>query len=228
MKKRKSLRQLRTELAVKKDSPAVNSDRDDDDVAVFAEDGESDDNTAETTVAAPAETADESSPFSVVKVKVNDQVMSIDLGEELRIANIIADRQEVVSKMAFWGAVAAAAAEARDIEDLAFRHWHANSRKAHLDEDPKLASWKVETFIEATAEFRLMKERMIEADRNYASARVLQEAYRRKAKLIEVMTYIESGVHAGISGIGEDRGGSPDPRLAVMEEALRGRRRGVE
>lgn len=159
-----------------------------------------------------------------VSITVNDQKEVVNLKEVLRVENIEADRQECISNMAFWGKVAAFAVEERDQLDIEFRHWLAVSRKLHLDSDAKLAQWKVEVLIEATPEFRLHRERIVEADRTVAVARVLYETHKRKVKMIEAMTFAEGGERRAISGVGVAAGDDyeSDPRIGAMADSLTG------
>lgn len=112
-----------------------------------------------------------------VRVNVDTSELTIDS---------IDQAQRTSSRMiAFWASVWGAAEAEREVADAKYRQWRAQATKALLDDDPKLAEWKVKAAIEAHADFLRLKNALAKAIDHATTARGMWEACIRRSNLAQ-------------------------------------------
>ena len=124
-----------------------------------------------------------------ISLNVYGETVAVDLNRLLVISEAPElDRQVVAAKLAYWGKVWAEAQREYDEADIAYRHWRAVSRSnfhnATDDKGKNLAEAKITDLIEATAEFRMLKTQIAEAQFQVNAARVVYESLGHKARML--------------------------------------------
>jgi hypothetical protein len=126
----------------------------------------------------------------IVAITVEGEEHVVDLEKELTIAQSFEkDRDEVPAKIAFWGAVWAAATFEVDVADIAYRSWWASScLNVNNSIDPTtgkpMSQYKTEYSVEQDPTFRVMKMTIAEAQMVANKAKVLHEAYLHKSMIL--------------------------------------------
>jgi len=118
---------------------------------------------------------------SVEKLTIGEETFEIDVVAECRITDLDKDMAEVAARIAYWGAVLGAAIEERDLCEARYRAWRAKINTAALEEDPKIAEWKVKATIEADKTFMQYKEASARAEHNVATLNYLIRALMEKS-----------------------------------------------
>lgn len=102
---------------------------------------------------------------NVVQVTVDGQSVTLDVDRDTAIVDIDGDMQEIASRIAWYGAVLAAAIESRDLADAEYRHWRAAFTEDRLAKEPKSAEWKTKAAMESNRRFLDHKRRIAECQR---------------------------------------------------------------
>ena len=123
--------------------------------------------------------------FGVIDITVNGCPRQIDVDSMLEICDISTDMNHVAAQMAYWGSVLSFAEAERLKADTAYRNWRANRGKKIVDSNGKISEWKVKQSIEATSTFLSLKEALADAVRHATLCRVLVDAFRVKANMLQ-------------------------------------------
>jgi hypothetical protein len=124
-------------------------------------------------------------PFGHIDIKVAGIPVTLDVDDKLAITDIDADMATVSSDIAFWGDVWSAAQEEATNADAHYRNWRATFTKSLLEEDPKLAEWKVKANIEGHPDFVKWKAAIARAERNVILARAMVDAFDGKRATLQ-------------------------------------------
>jgi len=123
--------------------------------------------------------------FQELKIKVDGQVVTVNLAEELGVDDLDEGMSTVAAHMAYWGNVWASAEQELQKLDAVYRRWRAAAGQAELTRDPKQAEWKVKQNIESTDEFTKLKTGLALAQRNVTLCRAMYESFRIKANTMQ-------------------------------------------
>jgi hypothetical protein len=126
-----------------------------------------------------------SDDFGKMEIEVDGKAVDIDLAADLTIDDLSKDMDEVAAKMAYWGAVWAAAEAEAERVDTHYRSWRAEYGRQLLEANEKLAEWKVKQEIEASPKFKRYKEGVAIATRNKTMLRAIFESWRVKASQLQ-------------------------------------------
>ncbi len=124
-------------------------------------------------------------PFGQIDIKVAGIPVTFDVDEKLAIYDVDSEMDTVSADIAFWGDVWSSAQEEATNADAHYRAWRAALTKQLLDEDPKLAEWKVKANIEAHPAFLKWKAAIAQAERNVILARAMVEAFDGKRATLQ-------------------------------------------
>ncbi len=120
-----------------------------------------------------------------IKIKVEGELIEVDLDEELTINDMGEDQQFVAARMAFWGSLAAAAEGEKIRTDAYYRTWRAKLGSTILKKDPKTAEWKVRQQIEADENFEKLKASIAAAQQNVSICKNTFESFKTKASQLQ-------------------------------------------
>lgn len=124
-------------------------------------------------------------PFGHIDIRVAGIPVSMDVDEALSISDVDSEMDKVSAQVGFWGDVWSSAQEEVTNADAHYRAWRATLTKQLLDEDPKLAEWKVKANIEAHPKFTMWKAAIAQAERNVILARALVDAFDGKRATLQ-------------------------------------------
>lgn len=125
------------------------------------------------------------SKFDKIDIKVDGEHISVDIADELEIADISTEMSQVAAKMGFWGNVWGGAEEEKVRVDGHYRQWRAQVGQSVMAADPKMAEWKVKQEIEAHPEFLRFKDAAAKAEGNVVKIRSLFQAFDKKANQLQ-------------------------------------------
>jgi hypothetical protein len=120
-----------------------------------------------------------------IDLSINGETVTVDTDSLLVINDVGGDMDVVAAQMGYWATLHASAERERVQADAYYRQWRAESGKALLDEDPKLAEWKVKQLIEENKTFKTLKSALSEAVRNVTIAKGLYDALKTKANMLQ-------------------------------------------
>ncbi len=123
--------------------------------------------------------------FESVTMVIDGHPVEIDLDGELAIGELTEDMTVVAAKMAYWGAVWAAAESERERAEAHYKHWRADQTQMILDANDKMAEWKVRAEIESSAAYLEIKEKLALSVRNAILSKSIVDAFRVKASLLQ-------------------------------------------
>lgn len=120
------------------------------------------------------------SKFETLDIKVDGEVISAPIVNDLTIQSIGVEMDTVAAAIGYWGNVLAAAQEDLAAADSVYRNWRAQMTEDQLQDDPKLAEWKIKAKIESHADFLAYKEKIARAARNVTILENVIDAYKVK------------------------------------------------
>ncbi|KKN12966.1 hypothetical protein LCGC14_1011190 [marine sediment metagenome] len=116
---------------------------------------------------------------------VDGELVVCDLDNDFLIDDIDDGMAKAPGRIAFFGQAYAASIEEEARVTAHYRHWKAKLGQAITEDDPKLAQTKVTQRIEATPDFLTHKEAQARALRNVESLRLIVEAFKAQASLLQ-------------------------------------------
>lgn len=119
--------------------------------------------------------------YTGITIKVDGELIDIDLAEDLIIRDLAGDMDHVAAKIGHWGDMLGVAEAEKILVDAAYRSWRADFGRVLLATNEKLAEWKVKAAIEASPDFMQHKEKIATAQRNVMTLHSVYEAFRVKA-----------------------------------------------
>lgn len=123
--------------------------------------------------------------FKKFKIKVLGEKIVVDVDEELDIVDINNDMAQVASKIAYWGAIWASAEGELISSEAFYRNWRAKLGKTLSAADSKMTEWKIKQEIESDPTFLKIKQGMAQAQKNVTTAKMMCEAFRSKASMLQ-------------------------------------------
>lgn len=119
-----------------------------------------------------------------ITLNVDGQTTTVDIESMVAIFDLSEDMSTVASNMAWLGSLWAAAREERERAENIYRAWRARASKEVLEDDPKMAEWKVKLAIESDPDFLDHKAAMREAQRVVDRLSTALDAVSTKADML--------------------------------------------
>lgn len=123
--------------------------------------------------------------FLVIDIVVNGEFVKANVADELEISDISSDMDKVASQIAYWGNIWAEADKEEQTAKAYYRNWKAITGNKFVEDNEKLAEWKVRQQLEALDEFRTIKEGLARASKNVLLAKSVYEAFKAKANILQ-------------------------------------------
>lgn len=123
--------------------------------------------------------------FNTVEIKIDGETISAPVITHLTIEEIGLDMDVVAAQMGYWGNVLAAAEEEVEAAQAAYRSWRANIGMAILEENSKMAEWKVKQEAEASPQFLEHKSKIAKANRAANVCDKIFQAFAKKANVLQ-------------------------------------------
>lgn len=129
--------------------------------------------------------------FARQKIRVDGNVVEVLIlgdGSDLPIGADLSDEMSRVGALlAYWGSVTADAIGEMARVDAAYRNFRATAKLAFLEQDPKLAEWKLNAKIEATDGFLQHKSAVALAKKNVRLCEAMVAGYEKKSNQLQSM-----------------------------------------
>jgi len=123
--------------------------------------------------------------FLDIDIVVNGERVHVNIEEDLKITDISKDMDMVPSQIAYWGSLWAAAEEEELKAKAYYRNWKAKAGEKLVNNDNKLAEWKIRQKLEALDEFKVIKEGLSSASSNVLLAKIVYESFKAKASMLQ-------------------------------------------
>jgi len=121
----------------------------------------------------------------MIRLRINDEKIEVDLEELLEIVDISSDMNKIAALMGRWGALCAEAEAEKIIVDMHYRKWRANLTQEITEVEPKLAEWKIKAKIESNTDFEKMKMVIAQSIKNYSTTRYIYGSLLEKAHMLQ-------------------------------------------
>jgi len=158
--------------------------------------------------------------FGEVNIEVDGQSVAINVDVELQVGDLSKDMDQVAAKMAYWGAVWAAAEAEMKSADAWYRAWRAKTGAAMIEADGKMSEWKVRQALEADPRFMTIKKSLAAATRNVTLTRAIYEAFRTKANMLQSKGAM-ARAELEATGMSTRPRAAKNPDMAHAESAMR-------
>lgn len=126
-----------------------------------------------------------SSKFAVLNTVIDGEDIEIPIISDLTIHDVNDEMDIVAAQIGYWGNVLAAAMEDLAAADAVYRNWRAQCVESYLEDDPRLAEWKIKAKIESDSSFMKYKGDIARCNRNVAALQKIVEGYGKKANLLQ-------------------------------------------
>lgn len=123
--------------------------------------------------------------FVTVDIKINGERIQAPVVTDLTIDEIGEDLDMVAAQMGYWSNVWAEAQEILDAADASYRSWRGNMGMKILEDEPKLAEWKVKDLVDASPQFLEHKAKIARAQKHVNICRGLFDAFAKKANVLQ-------------------------------------------
>ena len=118
-------------------------------------------------------------------ITVWGEEIALPVKDGLPIADISSDMDQVASQMGYWASVWAAAEREAEEVDAHYRRWRAQRTAQALEEDPKLAEWKVKALVESDPKFIQLKTAAAKCQEAIVAARGAVDSFDKKANALQ-------------------------------------------
>lgn len=118
-------------------------------------------------------------------IKINGETIDLTEDFDLVIDNVSEGMERIAAHIAWAGTLWAEAEMEVETVDREYRSWRAEMGKVLLDENPKLAEWKIKQIIESDENFGKCKHALAIAHRNALILRSHFDALKAKASALQ-------------------------------------------
>ncbi len=119
------------------------------------------------------------------KITVMGVELPVNSNQAKISADINGDMNKVPAQIAYWSRVHGSAVREREESDAQYRYWRGQMVGQILDDEPKLAEYKVNARINGDPQFLAIKKGMAQAQRNVEIARGMILAFEKKANILQ-------------------------------------------
>jgi len=122
-----------------------------------------------------------------IEMNVDGSTITVDPIQLGTIHDVSSEMETIAADIGYYGQLLGAAEKQRDELDARYRSWRAEISNKCLANDPKMAEWKVKSFIEGQPDFLKLKRHAAQIQEWITTLVWVCKALSQKAELLRSM-----------------------------------------